>query len=176
MIAQVFSTEVERERLDLCLQSNMKACLSEQLMSFPSTTVHEFCHNYLTFSAKPTVNIDASKIAEKLVPIPQNQVQQAIQQTLSVPSPTTHHLQERKGKINYQALYLGQEIKKDIQQAAQEVKDKFKSMRKSVRKSAKAAVTKLAPGAFSPKQPSPATAPSSPQPSSSSSWNFWPLK
>ncbi len=128
------------------------------------------------FSAKPKVNIDISKIAEKLVPIPQNQAQQAIQCTLSVPYPTTHNLRERKGKIDYRALHLGQEIKKDIQQAAQEVKDKCDSMRKSVRKLAKAAVTKLTPGAFSPKQHSPATTPSSLQPSSSSSWNFWPSK
>jgi hypothetical protein len=107
------------------------------------------------------VTINTSKIAEKLVPIPQHQVQQAIQQTLSAPSPTTHNLCERKGKIDYQALHLGQEIKKDIQQAAHGIKDRCKTMRKSIRKLAKAAITKLAPGAFSPQQPSPATAPSS---------------
>jgi len=49
-------------------------------------------------------------------------------------------------------------------------------MQKSVRKSAKAAVTKLAPGAFLPKQPSPATTPLSPHTSFSSFWKFWPSK
>ncbi len=147
-----------------------------EFLTGDKNTVPEFCHNWLTFSAKPKVTIDTSKIAEKLVPIPQHQVQQAIQRALSEPSPTTHNLRARKGKIDYRALHLGQEIKKDIQQAAQGIKDRCKTMRKSVRKSAKVAVTKLAPGAFSPQQPSPATAPSSPRHLSSSSWNFWPSK
>jgi hypothetical protein len=49
-------------------------------------------------------------------------------------------------------------------------------MCKSVRKSTKAAVTKLALGAFSPKPANPATAPSLPHSMSSSSWKFWPSK
>jgi hypothetical protein len=56
--------------------------------------------------------------------------------------------------VNYRALHLGQEI----QQATQELKQKCKSVRKSVRKSPKAAITKQAPGAFSPKPASPAIA------------------
>ncbi len=67
-------------------------------------------------------------------------------------------------------LHLGQ----DIQKATQEIKQKCKLMHKSVRKSAKAMVTKLAPGAFSQKPASPATAPSLPAITSSSSWKFWP--
>ncbi len=122
------------------------------------------------------MNIDTSEIAEKLVPIPQHQFQQAIQRALSAPSPPTHNLQQCKGKIDYKALHLGQEIKKDIQHAAQDVKEKGKSMRKSMQKLAKAAVTKLALGAFLPKQKPPASAPSSPCLSASSSWNFWPSK
>jgi hypothetical protein len=97
------------------------------------------------------VNFDISKIAEKLVPIPQHQAQQAAQRGLSAPSPSTHKLQQRKSKIDYRTLHLGQEIKKDIQHATQDIKEKCKSMRKSVQKLAKAAVTKLAPRAFSPK-------------------------
>jgi hypothetical protein len=49
-------------------------------------------------------------------------------------------------------------------------------MRKSVRKFVKATITKLAPGAFTPKQQTPASAPSSPHTTSASSWNFWPSK
>jgi len=37
------------------------------------------------------VNINTSKIIEILVPIPQHQIPEAIQQALSVPSPTTHN-------------------------------------------------------------------------------------
>jgi hypothetical protein len=138
-------------------------------------TVPEF-ENFLTFSASPKVNIDTSKIAQKLTPVPLDQIPAAIQRALSAPSPATHNLRQRKEKIEYRALHLGQEIKRDIQQVAQEAKAKCKAMRKSVRKSTKADVTKLAPGAFSPKRPTPASAPSSPHPTSSSSWNFWPSK
>ncbi len=147
-----------------------------QFLTGESNTVPEFCHNWLTFSAKPKVNIDINKIAQRLTPIPFHQLSPAVQRTLSAPPPTTHYLRERKGKIDYKALHLGQQIKSDIQQAAQGVKQKCKQMKKSVRKSAKATVTKLAPGAFSPKQQTPASAPASPQPSSSSSWTFWPSK
>jgi hypothetical protein len=137
-----------------------------------SNTVPEFCNNWLTFSAKPKVNIDIDKIAERLTPVPIQQLPPANQRTVSAPSPTSHNLQERKAKIDYKALHLGHQI----QQAAQEVKQKCKQMKKSVRKSAKATITKLAPGAFSPKQQPPASAPASPRPSSSSSWTFWPSK
>jgi len=122
------------------------------------------------------VNIDIDKIAQRLTPIPFNQLSPAIQRTLSAPSPATHNLRERKGRIDYKALHLGQQIKSDIQQAAEGVKQKCKQMKKSVRKSAKATVTKLAPGAFSPKQQPPASEPASLRPSSSSSWTFWPSK
>jgi len=132
--------------------------------------VPEF-ENVLTFAAKPSENIDTSKIAQSITPIPFHQLPLAVQRALSAPSPTTHNLQQRRDKIYYRALYLGQQIKSDI--AAQEVKVKCKAMRKSVRKSAKAAVTKLAPGTFSKKQQSPASAPSLPHPTSASSWNFW---
>ncbi len=138
----------------------------------------EFCSNWLTFSASPKVTIDSDKIAARLTPVQAHpQVQATIRgfsaSALASPSRT---LRERKNKIDYRALHLGQTIKHDIQQAAQDVKQKCKQMRKSVRKSAKATVTKLAPGAFSPKQQPPASALSSPQPSSSSSWTFWPSK
>jgi hypothetical protein len=56
-----------------------------EFLTGDKNTVPEFCHNWLTFSAKPKVTIDTSKIAEKLVPIPQHQVQQAIQRALSAP-------------------------------------------------------------------------------------------
>jgi hypothetical protein len=147
-----------------------------QFLTGETNTVPEFCHNWLNFSAKPKVNIDIDKIAQRLTPIPVNQLPPVIQRTLSAPSPATHNLRERKGRIDYKALHLGQQIKSDIQQAAQEVKQKCKQMKKSVRKSAKATVTKLAPGAFLPKQQPPASAPASPRPSSSSSWTFWPSK
>ena len=131
--------------------------------------------NLLTFATKPSVKINIQNIAQTLQPIATNQ-QPPIQSTFSAPSPVTHFLRERKDKINYKALHLGQQIKHDIQQVAHEAKGKCKAMQKSVRKSAKAAITKLAPGAFSPKQQTPASAPSSPHTTSASSWNFWPSK
>ncbi len=103
--------------------------------------------------------------------------QQEVQRAPSAPSPNTHNLREGKGQINYKALlHLGQEIKNDIQHAAQDVKQKCKSMQKSVRKLVKAAITKLALGAFSPRHTPRASAPSSPHHSTSSSWTFWPSK
>jgi hypothetical protein len=140
-------------------------------------TVPEFCANWLTFSAKPTVNIDINKIAARLTPVNDPLPQPTIRGfSASAPLSPLRLLRDRKQKIDYRALHLGQTIKKDIQQAAQEVKQKCKQMKKSVRKSAKATVTKLAPGAFSPKQQPPASAPVSPRPSSPSSWTFWPSK
>jgi len=138
-------------------------------------TVPEF-ENFLTFSANPSVKINIQRIAQNLHPIYPNQQQEPIQLALSAPSPVTHFLRERKEKINYKAIHLGQQIKHNLQQVAQEAKRKCKAMRKSVRKSVKAAVTKLAPGAFSPKQQPPASAPSSPHSTSASSCNFWPSK
>jgi hypothetical protein len=138
-------------------------------------TVPQF-KNFLTFGATPKVNIDIQRIAQNLHPILPTQHQGAVQRALSAPSQVSHFLRERKEKIDYKAIHLGQQIKHDIQLAAQEAKGKCKAMRKSVRKSAKATVTKLAPGAFSPKQQPPASAPSSPRTTSSSSWNFWPSK
>jgi hypothetical protein len=147
-----------------------------EFLTGESDTVPEFCHNWFSFSATPKVNIDTSKIAQTLTPIPFHQLPPAVQRTLSAPSPTTHNLRQRKERIDYRALHLGQQIKSDIQHSAQEVKQKCKQMRKPVRKSAKATVTKLTPGAFSPKQPTPVSAPSLPRTRSASSWNFWPSK
>ncbi len=142
-------------------------------------TVPEF-EKFLTFSANPSVKINIQRIAQNLHPIFPAPQQGPIQRALSAPSPVTQFLRERKEKIDYKAIHLGQQIKHDLQQVAQEAKGKCKAMRKSVRKSvrksAKAAITKLAPGAFSPKQEPPTSAPSSPHPTSSSSWNFWPSK
>jgi hypothetical protein len=132
--------------------------------------------NYLMFAAKPSVKIYVQNIAQTVHPINTNHQQGQIQRTLSAPSPVTHFLRERKENIDYKALHLGQQIKHDIQQFAQEAKGKCKAMQKSVRKSAKAAITKLALGALSPKQQTPASAPSSPHTTSASSWNFWPSK
>ena len=99
--------------------------------------------------AKPTFyyNINIQRIAQNLHPILPTHNQGAIQRALSDPTQVAHFVRERKAKIDYKALHLGHQI----QQAAQEVKQKCKQMKKSVRKSAKATVTKLAPGAFSPK-------------------------
>jgi hypothetical protein len=138
-------------------------------------TVPEF-ENFLTFGATPSVKINIQRIAQNLHPIFPTPQQGPIQRALSAPSPVTHILRERKEKIDYKAIHLGQQIKHDLQQVAQEAKGKCNAMRKSVRKSAKAAITKLAPGAFSPKQQPPASAPSLPHTTSSSSWNFWPSK
>jgi hypothetical protein len=134
-------------------------------------TVPQF-ENFYTFGAAPKVNINIQKIAQNLHPILPTQNHTPIQRAISDPTQVSHFLRERKAKIDYKALHLGHQI----QNAAKEVKQKCKQMKKSVRKSAKATVTKLAPGAFSPKQQIPASAPASPRPSSSSSWTFWPSK
>jgi hypothetical protein len=149
-------------------------------------TLSEFRHNWITCSAKPKVSFDYQGFINSWTALnqqPQLQQQPAVQRALSDPSPVHHNLRERKNKINYRALHLGQELKQvsqelnsDLQQAAQQIKSKCKTMRKSVRKSAKATVTKLTPGAFSPRPTPPATAPSLPATTSSSSWNFWSSK
>ncbi len=128
--------------------------------------------NSLTFAAKTSVKKNIQNISQTLTPITTNQQPGPVNRTLSAPSPVTNYLRERKEKIDYK----GQQIKHNIQQGAQEAKGKCKTMWKSVRKSVKAVVTKLAPGAFSPKQQTPASAPSSPRTTSASSWNFWPSK
>jgi hypothetical protein len=118
------------------------------------------------------VTIDTDKITAKLMPIPQNRQLQAAFRSFSASASTSPSktLCDRKTKIDHRALHLGQTIKQEIQLTAQEVKQKCKQMRKSVRKSMKATITKIAPGAFSPKQQPPASAPASLRPSSSSSW------
>ena len=147
-------------------------------------TLPEFRHNWITCSAKPKVTFDYQGFINSWTALNQQpQLQPTVQRALSDPSPIQHNLRERKKKINYRALHLGQEFRQvsqelnsDLQQAAQHIKSKCKSMRKSVRNSAKATVTKLTPGAFSPKPTPPATAPSLPPTTSSSSWKFWPSK
>jgi hypothetical protein len=147
-------------------------------------TLPEFRHNWITCGAKPKVTFDYQGFINSWTALNQlPQLQPAVHRALSDPSPIQHNLRERKKKINYRALHLGQELRQvsqelnsDLQQAAQHIKSKCKSMRKSVRNSAKATVTKLTPGAFSPKPTTPATAPSSPPTTSSSSWKFWPSK
>jgi hypothetical protein len=126
-------TPPEQELWNLFVTSDIFEFLTGQ-----KDTVAEF-KKFLTFASAPKVNIDITKIAQKLTP---EQVPVAIQRALSVPSPAAHNLCQRKDKTDYRSLHLGQEIKHDIQQAAQEAKEKCKSMRKSVQKSTKAAVTK----------------------------------
>jgi hypothetical protein len=83
--------------------------------------------------------------------------QQAIQRAHSAPLPSSCTLREQKQKVNYRALHLGHEIHR----ATQELTQKCKTMRKSVRKSTKSHSNKNLRGAFSPKEPKPATALSS---------------
>ncbi len=122
-----------------------------EFLSGEKDTVPGFCSNWFTFSASPKVTIDYEKIAARLQAHPQ--VQATIRGfSASAPASPSRTLRDRKTKIDYRALHLGQTIKQDIQHPAQEVKQKYKQMKKSVRKSAKATLTKLAPGAFTPKQ------------------------
>ncbi len=67
-------------------------------------TAPEF-EKFLTFAVKPSVNIDTSKIAQSLTPIPFHQLPTAVQRAVSAPSPTSHNLCQRKGKIDYRALH-----------------------------------------------------------------------
>jgi hypothetical protein len=92
-------------------------------------TVPEF-KNFLTFAANPSMKINTQNIAQTLQPI-HNHQQVHIQRTLSAPSPVTHFLRERKTKVDYKAIHLGQQIKHDLQQVAQEAKGKCKAMRKA---------------------------------------------
>jgi hypothetical protein len=151
-------------------------------------TIPEFWHDWSTCSAKPTVTFDYQGFLDSWrafnqQPLLQPQKAPALQRLISEPSPVHHNLRHRRNRVNYRALHLGQEIcqvsqelNTDIQQAAQQIKSKCKTMCKSVRNSAKAMVTRLAPGAYSPRPTPPATAPSSPATTSSSSWNFWSSK
>ncbi len=122
-------------------------------------------HNWVTCSAKPKVTFDYQGFLDSWAAVNQlpPQQPQPVQHAHSDPSPVQHNLRERKNRVNYRALHLGQELRQvsqelnsDLQQAAQQIKSKCKSMRKSVRKSAKATVTRLAPGAFSPRHTPPA--------------------
>ncbi len=89
-------------------------------------TVPEFCHNWLTFSVKPTVTINTSKIAETLVPIPQHQLLKRVTRgySASAPSSPSRALRERKAKVDYKALHLGKAIKEELQTAAKDVQSK----------------------------------------------------
>ncbi len=141
-----------------------------EFLTGETDTTPEFRHNWITCSAKPKVEFDFQTFYNNW-----NQLnfQFTTQAQPSTPAtPVQHFLRERTKKINYRALHLGHEV----QQAAAELKQKCKSMRKSVRKSAKAVVTKLAPGAFSPKPSTSTTAHSSPTTTSTSSWKFWSSK
>jgi len=149
-------------------------------------TIPEFRHNWITCSAKPKVTFDYQGFLNSWRAFNQQHLPQptpALQRSISEPSPVHHNLRDRRNRVNYRALHLGQEIrqvsqelKADLQQAAQQIKSKCRTMRKSVHNSAKATITRLAPGAFSPRPTPPATAPSSPATMSSSSWNFWSSK
>jgi hypothetical protein len=144
-------------------------------------TIPEFRHNWLTCSAKPKVTFDYQGFLDSWRAFNQQQLPQpipALQRSIFEPSLVHHNLRDRRNKVNYRALHLGQEIRQvyqelnaDLQQAAKQIKSKCKMMRKSMRNSAKATVTKLAPGAFSPRPTPPATAPSSPATTSSSFWS-----
>jgi hypothetical protein len=100
-------------------------------------TVPEFCNNWLTFSASPKVMIDAEKIAARLTPVPSHPLVQATFRSFSASAPASpsRTLRDRKTKIDYRALHLGQTIKQDIQQAAQEVKQNAENLRKQPQQS-----------------------------------------
>jgi hypothetical protein len=149
-------------------------------------TIPEFRHNWITCSAKLKVTFDYQGFLDSCAAInqqPQPQPQPVLQRSISEPSPVHHNLQDRRNRVNYRAFHLGQELRQvsqelnsDLQRAAQQIKSKCKTMGKSVRNSAKATVTRLVPGAFSPRPTPLATTPSSPATMSSSSWNFWSSK
>jgi hypothetical protein len=141
-----------------------------EFLTGETDTIPEFPHNWITCSAKPKLEFDFQTFFNDWNQF-NSQITNPVQPTATA-TPVQHFLRERKTKINYRALHLGQEV----QQTATELKAKCKSMCKLVRKSAKAAITKLAPGAFSPKPSTSANAPSSPLTTSSSSWKFWSSK
>jgi hypothetical protein len=120
-------------------------------------TIPEFRQNWITCTAKPKVTFDYQGFLDSWRAFNQQQIPQpipALQRSISEPSPVHHNLRDRRIRVNYRALHLGQEIRQvsqelnaDLQQAAKQIKSKCKTMRKSVRNSAKATVTR--PGAFS---------------------------
>jgi hypothetical protein len=81
-------TPNEQELRNLFETSDIFKFLTRQKDSVP-----EF-KNFLMFKAMGKVNSDTSKIAQKLTPIPPEQVPAAIQRTLSAPSPTAHNLHQ----------------------------------------------------------------------------------
>ncbi len=83
-------------------------------------TTPEFRHNYITCSAKPKVTFDCQGFLNDWAQanLNFNQPPPPVQHTQSPPSPVQHFLRERKNKVNYRALHLGQEL----QQASQELK------------------------------------------------------
>jgi hypothetical protein len=147
-----------------------------EFLTGKTDTLPEFRHNWISCSTKPEVTFDFQKAAAN------HEVQQQpqpVQHAHSDPSPAQHNLRECINRVNYRALHLGQELRQvsqelnsDLHQAAQQIKSKCKMMRKSP----KATITRLVPGAFSPRHTPPATAPSSPATTSTSSWNFWSSK
>ncbi len=52
-------------------------------------TLPKFCHNWVTFSAKPTVHIDTLSIAAKLFPVPQNQILRGVPRAYSASAPAS---------------------------------------------------------------------------------------
>ncbi len=159
-----------------------------EFLTSEKDTIPEFKHDWITCSAKPKVTFDYQGFLDSWrtfnqQPQLQPQPTPALQRSISEPSPVHPNLHDRRNKVNYRALHLGQEIcqvsqelNADLQQAAQQIKSKCKTMRKSVCNSAKATITRLAPGAFLPRPTPPATAPSSPATMSSLSSNFWSSK
>jgi hypothetical protein len=76
-------------------------------------TIPEFRHNWITCSAKPKVTFDYQGFLDSWRAFNQQQLPQptpALQRSISEPSPVHHNLRDRRNRVNYRALHLGQEI------------------------------------------------------------------
>jgi len=88
-----------------------------EFLTGETDTTPEVRHNWITCSAKPKVTFDFQGFANDLAQANLLQQQPPVQRTQSAPSQVQHNLWERKSKVNYRALHLGQEL----QQISQEL-------------------------------------------------------
>jgi hypothetical protein len=84
-------------------------------------TIPEFWHDWITCSAKPTVTFDFQGFLDSWrafnqQPQLQPQPTPALQRSISELSLAHHNLRDRRNRVNYRALHLGQEIRQVSQE------------------------------------------------------------
>jgi len=89
-----------------------------EFLTGETDTTSEFRHNWITCSAKPKVTFDCQGFLDHWADANQqvHQQPQPVQRAHSAPSQIQHNLCERKNKVNYRALHLGQELRQVSQE------------------------------------------------------------